>query len=190
MGVNRDEQTNTGRFLTRSQSRIKLCYTRTQCKSQINGAEKQHDHRRETCLTYMCFTKALKLAYGHSVPDRLITVLKAADANRDLVVGFSDGSIQMEYRDSATLGVSKSNEDWTSSNDDISIIGSSFWEITGVHQFDDGVDDPVRDIVTSANETHLIYMFSSGKLGSRRITSDQLIESTPDLRGRSIKFFT
>ncbi|KAI9285823.1 hypothetical protein BC943DRAFT_323143 [Umbelopsis sp. AD052] len=126
---------------------------------------------------------ALKLAYGHSVPDRLITVLKAADANRDLVVGFSDGSIQMEYRDSATLGVSKSNEDWTSSNDDISIIGSSFWEITGVHQFDDGVDDPVRDIVTSANETHLIYMFSSGKLGSRRITSDQLIESTPDIRG-------
>jgi hypothetical protein len=136
----------------------------------------------------MCCTKALKLAYGHSVPDRLITVLKAADANRDLVVGFSDGSIQMEYRDTATLGVSKSNEDWTSSNDDISIIGSSFWEITGVHQFDDGVDDPVRDIVTSANETHLIYMFSSGKLGSRRITSDQLIGSTPDIRGRSINF--
>ncbi|KAH8555199.1 hypothetical protein BGW37DRAFT_476167 [Umbelopsis sp. PMI_123] len=127
--------------------------------------------------------KALKLAYGHSVPDRLITVLKAADANRDLVVGFSDGSIQMEYRDSTTLGLSKSNEDWTSSNDDISIIGSSFWEITGPHQFDDGVDDPVRDIITSANETHLIYMFSSGKMGSRRITSDQLIESTPDTRG-------
>jgi hypothetical protein len=134
-------------------------------------------------LTDIHSTKALKLAYGHSVPDRLITVLKAADANRDLVVGFSDGSIQMEYRDSTTLGLSKSNEDWTSSNDDISIIGSSFWEITGPHQFDDGVDDPVRDIITSANETHLIYMFSSGKMGSRRITSDQLIESTPDTRG-------
>ncbi|KAM3581365.1 hypothetical protein VKS41_006191 [Umbelopsis sp. WA50703] len=125
----------------------------------------------------------LKLAYGHSVPDRLITVLKAVDRVRDLVVGFSDGSIQMEYRDGATLSLSKSNEDWTTNSDDISIIGSSFWEITGPHQFADGVDDPVRDIVSSPNETHLIYMFSSGKMGSRRITSDQLIESSSDVRG-------
>jgi hypothetical protein len=117
------------------------------------------------------------------VPDRLITVLKAVDLSRDLVVGFSDGSIQMEYRDGATLGLSKSNEDWTTSSDDISIIGSSFWETTGAHQFEDGADDPVRDIVTSANETHLIYIFSSGKMGSRRITSDQLVESSPDVRG-------
>lgn len=127
---------------------------------------------------------ALKLAYGHSVPDRLITVLKAVDRERDLVVGFSDGSIQMEYRDGATLSLSKSNEDWTTSSDDISIIGSSFWEITGPHQFMDGVDDPVRDIVSSPNETHLTYMFSSGKMGSRRITSDQLIESSTDVRGK------
>jgi len=128
-------------------------------------------------------SNALKLAYGHSVPDRLITVLKAVDLSRDLVVGFSDGSIQMEYRDGTTLGLSKSNEDWTTSSDDISIIGSSFWETTGAHQFEDGADDPVRDIVTSANETHLIYIFSSGKMGSRRITSDQLVESSADVRG-------
>jgi hypothetical protein len=89
----------------------------------------------------------------------------------------------MEYRDGAALGLSRSNEDWTTGSDDISIIGSSFWEITGAHQFEDGVDDPVRDIVTSPNETHLRYMFSSGKIGSRRITSDQLVESSSGVRG-------
>lgn len=74
-------------------------------------------------------------------------------------MGLSDGSIHLEI---SNHGLLKSNE--TPSFD------SRFWCVVQPKK------DAISDIVFSVNETHIVYIYASGKMGVARITNDTLNE--------------
>lgn len=61
--------------------------------------------------------------------------------------------------------------------DIVESIDSTYWIVVGTHKTDDNCIDPIADIVLSPNETHLLYIFSSAKIGVARITNDEMHES-------------
>lgn len=98
---------------------------------------------------------------------RFVSCLKSTSTGQ-IIVGLSDGSIHMQ---SATeSGIIKSNN----KEDMIDSIDASYWTVVESHKTSDGCVDPIIDIVLSPNETHLIYMFSSVKMGVARITNDDI----------------
>jgi hypothetical protein len=59
----------------------------------------------------------------------------------------------------------------------IEFIDSNYWAVVEPHKTSDGCVDPIADIVLSPNETHLIYIFASTKIGVARITNDEVNEN-------------
>ncbi|GAA5796194.1 hypothetical protein HPULCUR_001563 [Helicostylum pulchrum] len=104
---------------------------------------------------------------GIMILGRFVSCLKSTSTGQ-IIVGLSDGSIHMQ---SATeSGIIKSNN----KEDMIDSIDASYWTVVESHKTSDGCVDPIIDIVLSPNETHLIYMFSSVKMGVARITNDDI----------------
>ncbi|RUP51429.1 hypothetical protein BC936DRAFT_148148 [Jimgerdemannia flammicorona] len=112
----------------------------------------------------------MKFVTGHLIPDRLVTALSTTGGGRELVLGFSNGTVNLEYRDSLRHGVSKtqSAHDWTTvvEND---CIGYEFWRPV---RRDDNITDYgcVVDIAVSPNEASLTYVSSSGDVMGVDIT--------------------
>ncbi|CEG70969.1 hypothetical protein RMATCC62417_06775 [Rhizopus microsporus] len=100
----------------------------------------------------------LSLTSEIPIDAKFITCLKCTQ-DGNLVVGLSDGSIHLEI---SNHGLLKSNE--TPSFD------SRFWCVVQPKK------DTISDIVFSVNETHIVYMYASGKIGVARITNDALNE--------------
>lgn len=88
-----------------------------------------------------------------------------------IIVGLSDGSIHAELALQEGLVKSNNMEDTTES------IDPSYWTVVGTHKTSDGCIDPIADVVLSPNETHLLYIFSSTKIGVARITNDEMHEN-------------
>lgn len=101
---------------------------------------------------------------------RFISCLTSTSSGQ-IIVGLSDGSIHTELALKEGIAKSSNKEDTAES------IDSTYWTVVGAHKTDDGCIDPIADIVLSPNETHLVYIFSSSKIGIARITNDDIHES-------------
>lgn len=116
------------------------------------------------------YIKALVYHSGVKVLGRFISSLKSTSTGQ-IIVGLSDGSIHMQLSMEEDIVKSSNSEDMTES------IDLNYWVVVEPHKTSDGCVDPIVDIVLSPNETHLVYMFSSSKLGVARITNDQINEN-------------
>lgn len=98
---------------------------------------------------------------------RFVSCLKSTSTGQ-IIVGLSDGSIHMQLATESGI-VKSDNKEYM-----IDSIDASYWAVVECHKTSDGCVDPIIDIVLSPNETHLIYMFSSVKMGVARITNDDI----------------
>lgn len=101
---------------------------------------------------------------GTKITGRFISSLKSTSTGQ-INVGLSDGSIHAELTLNQGLIKSSNMEDMIES------IDANYWTVIEPHKSNDGCVDPIADIVLSPNETHLIYIFSSTKVGVARITN-------------------
>ncbi|KAI7879483.1 hypothetical protein K492DRAFT_131308 [Lichtheimia hyalospora FSU 10163] len=81
-----------------------------------------------------------------------------------LVVGLSDGSVHIEYRQDGDFGLLRRQGSCESS------IGPTFWQAAGPRTYPNGDPDPVAGLALSPNETHIFCILSSNKLGVIRAT--------------------
>jgi hypothetical protein len=102
---------------------------------------------------------------GTKIKDRFISCLKSTSTG-ELIVGFSDGSLHMEQQKTGLAN----KQDVEAS------IDKSYWQVSEPHKTSDGCIDPIVDVVLSPNETYLVYLFSSTKMGISRITTDTFTE--------------
>ncbi|KAI8374192.1 uncharacterized protein BYT42DRAFT_547273 [Radiomyces spectabilis] len=80
-----------------------------------------------------------------------------------LAVGLSNGSIHMHCSEGDDLRLSPPDAQ------QVEQLHSSFFQVIAPHTYKDGYSDAIAGIAFSPNETHIVYMFSSGKVGSSRI---------------------
>ncbi|KAI7889562.1 uncharacterized protein EV154DRAFT_273991 [Mucor mucedo] len=113
---------------------------------------------------------ALVYQSGTMILGRFISCLTSTSTGQ-IIVGLSDGSIHAELALQEGLVKSSNMEDTAES------IDPTYWTVVGAHKTDDGCIDPIADIVLSPNETHLLYIFSSSKIGIARITNDDMHDS-------------
>ncbi|KAI8641915.1 hypothetical protein BD408DRAFT_417331 [Parasitella parasitica] len=104
---------------------------------------------------------------GIEITGRFISSLTTSREGNMIIVGLSDGSIHADVL--ARKGFLKSTTQGDS-------IDPTFCQITEPHTTEDGVIDPVVDITLSPNETHIIYSFSSGKIGVSKLTDDSFTD--------------
>ncbi|RCI04160.1 hypothetical protein CU098_012062, partial [Rhizopus stolonifer] len=97
------------------------------------------------------------------IEGKFITCLKSIK-DGSMVMGLSDGSIHLE---SSKQGLLKNNES--------SSYAPNFWCIVEPKGL-----DAIVDLVFSPNETHILYMHVSGKIGIARATHDTLEEEHVD----------
>lgn len=102
---------------------------------------------------------------GTRIDNKFITSLKSTSTG-ELILGFSDGSVHMQHQ---CTGLANKKDAYSS-------IDSTYWQVTGPHKISDGYIDPIVDVALSPNETHLLYLFSSTRMGISRITSDTFSE--------------
>lgn len=81
-----------------------------------------------------------------------------------LVIGLSDGSVHIEFRDDGDFGLLRGRDSCESS------IGPTFWQAAGPRTYSNGDPDPVAGLALSPNETHIFCILSSNKLGVIRAT--------------------
>jgi hypothetical protein len=101
---------------------------------------------------------------GTKIKNKFISCLKSSSTG-ELMVGFSDGSVHLEQQNTTLANKHQ-----------VESIDKSYWQVSEPHKTSDGCIDPIVDIVLSPNETHLLYLFSSTKLGISRITTDAFTE--------------
>ncbi|CAO3642677.1 unnamed protein product [Cunninghamella blakesleeana] len=106
---------------------------------------------------------------GFVLDNRFITSFCRTKSGQ-LALGLSDGSIHMEFQDKNSFGLLKFFE-----NEQSSSISSNYWEVIKGRQNDHGFADHIVGITLSSNETHIVYLLSPGKIGSARITTDNII---------------
>lgn len=110
---------------------------------------------------------ALVYQSGTNIQGRFISSLNCTSTGQ-IIVGLSDGSIHMKLAEGE--GFLKNSN----SNDMVESIDDSYWTVVEPHKTEDGYVDPIVDTVLSPNGTHLLYTFSSTKVGIARITNDEI----------------
>ncbi|KAI9007496.1 hypothetical protein CLU79DRAFT_778630 [Phycomyces nitens] len=123
----------------------------------INPGTISHGDRQE--LSFM---------NGFSIKDRFITSIASTHSGA-IALGLSDGSTHMEYRTKGDFGLLKATPDTRETN--VS-LGPGFWQVTEPHAARETCPDTIATIAFSPHETHMMYLFSSGKLGVARITEE------------------
>lgn len=111
---------------------------------------------------------ALVYQSGTHIQGRFISSLNCTSTGQ-IIISLSDGSAHMELAEEGEGFLKSSN-----SNDMVESIGESYWTVVEPHKTEDGYVDPIVDTVLSPNGTHLLYTFSSTKVGIARITNDEI----------------
>ncbi|CDH55839.1 hypothetical protein RO3G_03953 [Lichtheimia corymbifera JMRC:FSU:9682] len=128
---------------------------------QISGDAIARDSFSGTTMTSNYLV--LDFVDGVSVSDRFISSMTHT-RHGALVVGLSDGSVHIEYRDDGDFGLLRGRGSCESS------IGPTFWQAAGPRTYLNGDPDPVAGLALSPNETHIFCILSSNKLGVIRAT--------------------
>ncbi|EPB91383.1 hypothetical protein HMPREF1544_01704 [Mucor circinelloides 1006PhL] len=100
---------------------------------------------------------------GIEIAGRFISSLKTSNKDNTMIVGLSDGSIHAELATNRSLLRSSSEGD---------SIDPTFYQVTEPHATRNGIVDPIADITLSPNGTHVVYSFSTGKIGVSKLTCD------------------
>lgn len=100
---------------------------------------------------------------GIEIAGRFISSLKTSNKDNTMIVGLSDGSIHAELATNRSLLRSSSEGD---------SIDPTFYQVTQPHATRNGIVDPIADITLSPNGTHVVYSFSTGKIGVSKLTCD------------------
>ncbi|KAL0083828.1 hypothetical protein J3Q64DRAFT_1749578 [Phycomyces blakesleeanus] len=110
----------------------------------------------------------LSCIQGFAIKGRFITSISSTN-NGAIALGLSDGSTHLEYRTKGDFSLLKITPD-TKEND--KSCGPGFWEVTNPQPFKEKCSDTILTIKFSPHETHMLYLFSSGKLGIARVTEE------------------
>ncbi|KAI8145254.1 hypothetical protein BJV82DRAFT_667151 [Fennellomyces sp. T-0311] len=113
----------------------------------------------------MMISEQLCLEYtlGFPIPDRFVTCVSNTSFG-GIVLGLSDGSAHMEFRDTRYPGLARS---YTNTEH---AIGPGFWQAGPPHSYSDGEPDAIAGVTMSPNETHAICILYSGRLAVIRVT--------------------
>ncbi|KAG2222177.1 hypothetical protein INT45_007194 [Circinella minor] len=105
---------------------------------------------------------------GFTIPDHFITCISNTRYG-GLVLGLSDGSVHIEFRDDIYPGMARSQSNMGKVEQS---IGPNFWKAGGPHKYNQSNDlDAVAGLTMSPNETHVICLLYSGRLAVMRVTN-------------------
>ncbi|KAI9489933.1 hypothetical protein BDB00DRAFT_840113 [Zychaea mexicana] len=111
---------------------------------------------------------SLEYVSGFSIPNRFVTSISGT-RYAGIVLGLSDGSVHIEFRDDRYPGVARSR---SNSGQLEESIGTDFWQAGPPRTYRDNDDpDAVAGLTMSPNETHVISILYSGRLAVIRITN-------------------
>ena len=122
---------------------------------------------------------------GFTIPDHFITYISNTRYG-GLVLGLSDGSVHIEFRDDIYPGMARSQSNMGKVEQS---IGPNFWKAGGPRKYNQSDDsDAVAGLTMSPNETHVICLLYSGRLVVMRVTNtDQENNNNNDNSGTKKK---
>ncbi|KAI7871231.1 hypothetical protein BDF14DRAFT_1764598 [Spinellus fusiger] len=160
-------------------------FARWQFRAAARGQHGTGDMEKQRLYTEKLDSTYL---FGLSFQGRFITCI-ASTCHGSIVLGLSDGSVHLEYHDKEEFSLSKTTP--PSEQDDGTSIGPGFWQVTAPSISKENHSDMIASVVFSPHETHLLYLYYSGRLGVARVseedTSAEAIKKTVHVIGQMLK---